>query len=88
MADSVCAAVGIAVQLERRTLERLESCRERPVRTFVRRQLDDALEPELSLDLLDRLPRLIRDEPGERRAEKALVDAPEGPGHEVVKLGS
>ena len=65
------AAVRVAVELERRALDRLLRGRERPVRPLVRGELDDALEPELALDLLDRLARLVRDEPVERGADRA-----------------
>ena len=70
-AEALRAAVRIAVQLERRARDRLVRRRERPVRPLVRGELDDALEPELALDLLDRLARLVRDEPGEGGTDRA-----------------
>src|SRR5581483_3501712 len=74
--ERVGASVGIAVQLEREALHRLERRRERRERPLVRRELDDALEAELPLDLLDRLAGLIRDEPGDRLAEAARHSSP------------
>src|SRR4051794_12164051 len=70
-AQRVRAAVGIAVQLVCLALERLERRRKRPVRSFVRRELDHAVEAKLALHLLDRLARLVRDELGDRTAEKS-----------------
>ncbi len=65
------AAVGVAVERRGAPLERLERRRERAPRPLVRGELDDALEPELALHLLLRLPRLVRDEPVEGGAEEA-----------------
>src|SRR6185436_12850510 len=70
------ATVGVPVQLGGRPCDRLLGGAERPERPFVRRQLDDPLEPELALDLLDRLPRLVRHEPVENRADRRSA----GPG--------
>jgi hypothetical protein len=64
------AAVGIAVQVGNRTRHRLLRGGERAERPFVRRELDHTLEPELALDVLDGLARLIRREPGDRRAKE------------------
>ena len=61
VAQAVRAAVGIAVQLGGARSHRLERCGKRAERPFVRRQLDDPLEPELALDLFDRLARLVGD---------------------------
>ena len=80
-AQAIGAAVGVAVQLVGATLDRLARPRERPERPFVRRQLDDALEPELALDLLDRLPRLVRDEVVDGGLEEAVRDLRKRPGH-------
>src|SRR5207237_5432511 len=73
-AQAVPAAVRVAVQLVAGPRERLARGRERAERPLVRGELDDTLEPELALDLLYRLPRLVRDEVGERPAEEALLD--------------
>src|SRR5207244_11487986 len=48
--------------------------RERTEWVFGRGKLDDASPAECALDLLDRLPRLVRDEVGERPPEEALLD--------------
>src|SRR6185503_18503158 len=48
----VRAAVGIPVQLLSTTRKRFERLGEGPERTLVRRELDDAVEPELTLDLV------------------------------------
>ena len=72
----VRAAVRVAVQLARRARHRLERGRERPERPLVRRELDDALEPELALHVLDRLPRLVRRQRVDARPEERVVDPP------------
>src|SRR2546423_4489679 len=73
----VSPTVRIAVQLTRRALQRLERLRERPERPLVRSELDDALEPELALNLFDRLSRLVRDDVLERGPEKAGGNLPQ-----------
>ncbi len=70
------AAVRIAIELERRPRDRFLRIRKRPVRPLVGGELDDALEAELALHLLDRLARLVRDEPGERGTNQRRVVAP------------
>ena len=70
----VAAPVRIAVQLGRSSRQSLDRLGEGPERPFVRRQLDHAVEAELSLDLLDGLARLIGDEVANRRLEKAVRD--------------
>ena len=60
------AAVRVAVELRDRALDRLDRAGERPERPLVEAELDDPLEPQLALDLLDGLARLVRDEPDER----------------------
>ena len=65
------AAVGIAVELERSALHRLERGRKRRKRPLVRGELDDPVEPELALHRLDRLARLVRHEAVDRGAEEA-----------------
>src|SRR5262249_51450676 len=55
-AQPVSTAVGVPVQLAGRARHRLEGGRERSVRPLVGGELDHALEAELALDLLDRLP--------------------------------
>src|SRR5207247_390377 len=72
--QAVGTAVGVAVQLAGAALDRLARLRQRAEGALVRRQLDDALEPELALDLLDRLARLVRDEIVEGRLEEAVRD--------------
>src|SRR5204863_7444698 len=67
----VGAAVGVTVEVGRRPLERLERRRQRRERALVRRELDDAVDPELALHLLDRLPGLVRDERVDGGAEEA-----------------
>ncbi len=69
------AAVRVAIQLERRPRDRFLRGRERPVRPLVRRELDDAVEPELALNLLDRLAGLVRNEPVERGTDERPVAA-------------
>ena len=72
--EAVGAAVGIAVQLLGPARERLERLREGPERPLVRGQLDHPLEPELTLDLLDRLARLVGDDVPHRRLEERIRD--------------
>ena len=81
------AAVRVAVELERRARDRLLRLREGTVRPLVRGELDDALEAELALHLLDRLARLVRNEPRERRADQRRVVAPRFVAH-VAGSGS
>ena len=64
------AAVGIAVEPAGAPLHRLQRGRERAPRALVRRELDDAIEAELALDLLLRLPRLVRNQAVECGAEE------------------
>ena len=52
-----------------------------PYWTFVRRELDDALEPELALDLLDRFSGLVRNQPRERGADQRRIDVAEPTTH-------
>src|SRR3712207_7766015 len=66
----VRAAVRVPVQLGSRPRELRQGLRERLERALVRRELDHALEPELALDLLDRLPGLVRDEVVEARPDQ------------------
>src|SRR5256885_3986758 len=73
----VSPTVRIAVQLTRRALQRLERLWKRPEGSLVRRELDDALEPQLALDLFDRLPRLVRDDVLERGPEQAGGNLPQ-----------
>ena len=73
-AQAESPAVGIAVQLAGRALERLERGRHRSVGPFVGRELDHALEPELALHLLDRLARLVGHDPRDRGREEAVGD--------------
>ena len=68
------AAVGIAVQVARLALDRLERGRKGPERPLVRRELHDPLEAELALHLLDRLPRLVRNEILHCRLEERVRD--------------
>src|SRR5262245_6290415 len=60
--QAVGAAVRVAVQLGRAASDRLERRWKRTEWAFVRRELDDPLEPELALHLLDRFAGLVRDE--------------------------
>ena len=55
----VRAAVGVAVQIPDAALHRLERGGKRLEGPFVRRELDDPGESELTLDVLDRLSRLV-----------------------------
>src|SRR5690349_7206752 len=66
----VHAAVGVAVELAHRPLDRLDRRRERRERALVRRELHDAVEAELALHLLDGLAGLVRDEIGDRAPEE------------------
>ena len=66
----VGAAVRVAVQLAGAARDRLERRGKRPERALVRRELDDALEPELALHLLDGLARLVRAEAVDLGAEE------------------
>ena len=70
-AQTVGTPVRVAVQLAGRALERFECLREGAERAFVRGELDHALEAELALHLFDRLPRLVRNHPGERGPDEA-----------------
>jgi hypothetical protein len=73
-AQAVRAAVRVAVQLTAHAFQCLERSRHGPERPLVRGQLDHALEAELALDLLDRLARLVRNDPCHRRSEEAVGD--------------
>jgi hypothetical protein len=73
-AQAVRAAVRVPVELGRTARDRLEGLREGSERPLVRGQLDDALKAELALHLLDRLPRLVRDEVAHRRLEERVGD--------------
>ncbi len=73
LGQPVRPAVGVAVQLADRALERLDRGRKGAELPFVRGELDDPLEPELALDLLDRLPRLVRNEPRDRGTKEVAV---------------
>ena len=68
----VDAAVAIAVQLRGCALDRLARSVERAKRALVGRQLDHAFEPQLALDVLDRLPRLVRRQGVDARTEVRL----------------
>src|SRR5438094_108638 len=68
---AVRPTVRIAVQVAGRALQRLERLWEGPERPFVRGELDNAFEAELSLNLFDRLARLVGDDPCERGPEEA-----------------
>ena len=59
LVQPVAAAVRVAVQVPGSAVERLERRRERAERAFVRGELDHAREPELALDVLDGLARLV-----------------------------
>jgi hypothetical protein len=54
------AAVGMAVHAVRRGLDRGDGERGRSERVLVRRELDRARDPQLPLQLLDRLPGHVR----------------------------
>src|SRR5204862_1088807 len=71
---AVRAAVGIAVQLLDAAGKRLAGRGEGPEGPLVRRELDDALEPELALDLFDRLPGLVRNEVPHSGLEERVGD--------------
>src|SRR5207253_2867502 len=73
-AQAVRPAVRIAVQLPEGSLERSQRSREGAVGAFVRSELDDPLDAELSLDLLGRLSRFVWNDSPERRKEQALRD--------------
>src|SRR5262249_14272261 len=82
----VRAAVGVAVQLVLGALERLERRRKRPEGTLVRRELDHPLQAQLALHLLDRLPRLVRDELGDRPAKERPLAHSSGGGPSPFEL--
>ena len=65
-AQQVGAPVRVAVRLTGGALDGLERGRKRRERALVRGELDHSLEPELALNLLDGLPRLVG--PDARRA--------------------
>jgi Lon protease-like protein len=71
--EPIGAAVGIAVQLGRPPGDRLEGLGERPELALVGGELDDAVEAKFALDLLDRLPGLVRDQRAEGGTEEGLV---------------
>src|SRR5262249_40123924 len=73
----VDAAVGVAVELACGALHRLERSPGRWERPFVRGELDDPLEPELALDVLDRLARLV----GQQRLDRGTDERRVGVGH-------
>ena len=83
LVQPIRAAVGVAVQVAGRALERLAGGGERPERPFVRRELDDAVEPELALALLDRLPRLVRRQRADARAKERIGDVERAATHAV-----
>ena len=68
---------GIAVQLARAALHRLERRRERRKRPLVRGELDDTLEPELALHGFDRLARLVRERDRRSTRGRGSTPAPE-----------
>src|SRR5712691_3486153 len=70
-AEAVGPTVRIAVQLAGRALQRLERLWEGPERPFVRGELDDTFEAELTLNLFDRLARLVGDDSCKRGPEEA-----------------
>ena len=69
--QTVRAPVRVAVQVTGGALQCLERLRERPERSFVRGEFDHALEPELALNLFDRLARLVGDDPCELGPQEA-----------------
>jgi Lon protease-like protein len=71
--EAVGASVGVAVQLRCPSSDRFQSLGERPELALVRGELDNAVEAKLALDLLDRLPGLVRDQRAEGRTEERLV---------------
>ena len=73
LVQAVGAAVRVAVQVARRGVERRQRRGKRPERPLVRRELDDALEPELALALLDRFAGLVRRQRGDARPEERRV---------------
>ena len=68
----VTRAVGVAIQLGQRRLNRLDRARRRPERILVRRQLDGIDDSELALQLLDRLARLVGSKRGDGREYEIL----------------
>ncbi len=69
-------AVGIAVQLRRSPLHRLERGGKRAQRAFVRGQLDDTVDPEPTLHLLDGRSRLVGAQPFDGAPEERLGEVP------------
>src|SRR5205085_12430955 len=67
--EAIDAAVRVAVELAGGPLHRLEGGRKGRERALVGGELDDPLEAELALDVLDRLPRLVRRQLLDRRTE-------------------
>ena len=80
-AEPVRAAVGVAVELSGAALDRLARLRERAERPLVGGELDHALEPELALNLLDGLARLVGNEVLYGRREEAVRDLRKRAGH-------
>ena len=72
LAQTEARPVGIAVHALRRGSDRLDRLRRRSQRILVRGELDRALNPELALELLDRLARLVRLELGDVRLHESL----------------
>ena len=74
------ASVRIAVELLDAARERLARLRKRPERPLVGGELDHALEPELALHLLDRLPGLVGHQVPNGRLEERVGDLREAHG--------
>ena len=83
----VAPSVRVPVRLGQRASDRLERLRKRPERPLVRRELDDPVEPELALDRLGGLSRLVRNEPLERRPDKRRRHPGTDRGHAAAGSG-
>jgi len=79
--QAVDAAVRVAVELRSGARDRLLRSREGPERALVGRELDHAREPELALNILNRLARLIGRQPTDAGPKERIGEVGEPTAH-------